>query len=131
MTKAMKHCLCISAALASSIPFSFGAGRAIPFKLNEVELLDSPFLVNKKRNADFLLTLSPDRLMARMYEFCGETPKAPVYDGWESSDLSGHTLGHYLSAISLEYATTGDERFKERVDYMLKSLLTMPGTAKR
>ena len=67
MTKAMKHCLCISAALASTIPFSFGAGRAVPFKLNEVELLDSPFLVNKKRNADFLLTLSPDRLMARMY----------------------------------------------------------------
>ena len=119
MTKAMKKCLCFSAAIASALPFSFGAGKAVPFQLNEVELLESPFLANKKRNADLLLSLSPDRLMARMYEFCGETPKAPVYDGWESSDLSGHTLGHYLSAISLEYATTGDERFKERVDYII------------
>ncbi|MBR4254104.1 MAG: glycoside hydrolase family 127 protein, partial [Lentisphaeria bacterium] len=119
MTKAMKHCLCISAAIASSIPFTFGAPPAVPFKLNEVELLESPFLANKKRNADFLLTLSPDRLMARMYEYCGETPKAPVYGGWESSDLSGHTLGHYLTALSLEYATTGDTRFKERVDYII------------
>ena len=68
MTTAMKHCLCISAALASAIPFTFGATNAVPFKLNEVELLESPFLANKKRNADFLLTLSPDRLMARMYE---------------------------------------------------------------
>ena len=119
MTKAMKKCLCFSAALASALPFSFGAGKAVPFQLNEVELLDSPFLANKKRNADLLLSLSPDRLMARMYEFCGETPKAPVYDGWESSDLSGHTLGHYLTAISLEYATTGNEEFKERVDYII------------
>ena len=119
MTTALKHCLCISTALASAIPFTFGAPPAVPFKLNEVELLESPFLVNKKRNADFLLSLSPDRLMARMYEYCGETPKAPVYGGWESSDLSGHTLGHYLTALSLEYATTGDTRFKERVDYII------------
>ncbi len=119
MTKAMKHCLCISAALASAIPFTFGAPPAVPFQLNEVELLDSPFLANKKRNADFLLSLSADRLMARMYEYCGETPKAPVYGGWESSDLSGHTLGHYLTALSLEYASTGDARFKERLDYII------------
>ena len=39
MTKAMKHCLCISTALASAIPFTFGAPPAVPFKLNEVELL--------------------------------------------------------------------------------------------
>lgn len=112
-----KKILTISAACASLV-----AVAAEQFPLDQVTLLDSPYLVAKKRNAEFLLTLDCDRLMARMYQFCGEPIKKPVYDGWESSDLSGHTLGHYLTACSMEYLTTGDKRYKERVDYMISEM---------
>ena len=36
--------------------------------------------------------------------------------------LTGHIAGHYLSAVSLMYAATGDARFKERADYLVKEL---------
>ncbi len=106
--------MCLSSILISSIAIA-----AEQFPLDEVTLLNSPYLANKKRNADFLMTLSADKLMARMYEFCGEKVKEPVYAGWENGDLSGHTLGHYLSALSMEYLSTGDQKYKERVDYII------------
>ncbi|HLI94016.1 MAG TPA: beta-L-arabinofuranosidase domain-containing protein, partial [Puia sp.] len=36
--------------------------------------------------------------------------------------LAGHTLGHYLSACSMEYAATGDARFRVRVNYIVTEL---------
>ncbi len=34
----------------------------------------------------------------------------------------GHTLGHYLTACALMYASTGDEEFKKRCDYIVAEL---------
>ncbi len=50
------------------------------------------------------------------------TPKAEHYGGWESQGVSGHSGGHYLSACALAYASTGDQRFLERVNYMVDEL---------
>jgi len=36
--------------------------------------------------------------------------------------VAGHTLGHYLSACSMMFASTGDERFRERVNYIVDEL---------
>jgi DUF1680 family protein len=58
----------------------------------------------------------------------GLAPKAPVYGGWESVEpwieirCHGHTLGHYLTAVSCMYESTGDTRFAERVDYIVAEL---------
>jgi DUF1680 family protein len=54
----------------------------------------------------------------------GLQPKAEPYGGWDGPgrNLSGHIAGHYLSAVSLMYAATGDVRFKERADYIVKEL---------
>src|SRR5260370_1810885 len=51
-------------------------------------------------------------------------PKAKGYGGWDGSgrQLTGHITGHYLSAVSLMWAATGDTRFKERADYIVKEL---------
>jgi uncharacterized protein len=95
---------------------------ALPFKLQEVKLLDSPFKHARDEDAAYLLMLEPDRLLSRFREYAGLKPKAPIYTGWEAESLSGHTLGHYLSACSYTYAATGDERFKERVAYILDEL---------
>ena len=98
------------------------AQAAEPFAMRDVKLLDSPFLENNRRHSAFLLTLEPDRLMHNMHVGCGMEPKAPLYGGWEQTGLAGHTLGHYLSAVSLEYAATGDRRFKQRADYVVSEM---------
>src|SRR5262249_51220572 len=46
------------------------------------------------------------------------------YAGWDGGgrNLTGHITGHHLSAVSLMYLATGDERFKTRADYLVREL---------
>lgn len=96
--------------------------KVFPFDLKEVRLLPGPFKHAQDLDAAYLLRLEPDRLLSRFRTNAGLKPKAPIYGGWESQGISGHTLGHYLSACSLMYASTGDSRFKERVRYIVSEL---------
>lgn len=97
--------------------------KAYGFNLRDVQLLEgSPFKNAMEKDAGYLLSLSPDRLLHRFYQNAGLPVKAPVYGGWESDGLSGHTLGHYLSACAMMYASTGNKAFKERVDYVVSEL---------
>jgi DUF1680 family protein len=99
-----------------------------PFDLADVRLLDSPFLDAQKRDEKYLLALEPDRMLHNFRVNAKLAPKAPVYGGWESAQTwedircHGHTLGHYLTACALMYASTGDVRFKQRVDYCVAEL---------
>ena len=97
--------------------------KAYAFNLKDVALLDgSPFKRAMNADAGYLLAIKPDRLLYRFYTHAGLPPKDSVYGGWESEGLSGHTLGHYLSACSMMYASTGDKAFKDRVDYIVSEL---------
>lgn len=96
--------------------------EAQPFPLSDVSLLGGPFKHAMELNKAYLLELEPDRLLARFREYAGLEPRAPQYGGWEAESLSGHTLGHYLSAISMMYASLGEEEFKRRADYMVDEL---------
>jgi DUF1680 family protein len=96
--------------------------KARPFALNEVVLADGPFKQAMELNRSYLLELQPDRLLARFREYAGLAPKAPQYEGWEAMSISGHTLGHYLSACAMMYASTGDDRFKEIAHYITDEL---------
>jgi len=87
-----------------------------------VQLLDSPFKQAMERNAAYLLSLEPDRLLHNFREYAGLKPKGEKYGGWESLGLAGHTLGHYLTALAQQYAATGDTRFKARIDYIVSEL---------
>ncbi|MGO9480415.1 MAG: glycoside hydrolase family 127 protein, partial [Candidatus Kryptoniota bacterium] len=93
-----------------------------PFLPNEVKLLDGPFKHAMEMDSAYMLSLEPDRLLSWFRKDAGLTPKAPVYGGWESLGLAGHTLGHYLSACSRMYLDTGDKRFLERVNYIVNQL---------
>ena len=79
-------------------------------------------------NLDYLVALQPDRMLHNFRVNAGLEPKAPVYGGWESEEpwvdirCHGHTLGHYLTAVSLMFASSGDVRMKERVDYIVEEL---------
>lgn len=97
--------------------------QAYGFPLTDIKLTEgSPFAHAQKLDEAYLLELKPDRLMARFYKNAHLPEKDSVYGGWESEGLSGHTLGHYLSAISLMYSTTGKQQFKRRVDYIAHEL---------
>lgn len=89
------------------------------FALGDVQLLDSPFKRASERNARYLLSLDPDRLLHNTRKYAGLAPKAELYGGWESQGIAGHTLGHYLSALALQFASSGDRRFRERIDYIV------------
>ncbi|TYP78921.1 glycoside hydrolase family 127 protein [Paenibacillus methanolicus] len=96
--------------------------EARPFALGDVRLLDGPFKHAMELNRTYLLALEPDRLLARFRTYAGLDTRAPQYGGWESESLSGHTLGHYLSAISMLYASLGESEFKRRADYITDEL---------
>jgi len=80
--------------------------KAKAFPLKDVQLLNSSFSHAMQLDSGYILSLSPDRLLYRFLKNAGLTPKDSIYGGWESDGLSGHTLGHYLSASSMMYAST-------------------------
>ncbi|MFH1194823.1 MAG: beta-L-arabinofuranosidase domain-containing protein [bacterium] len=96
--------------------------KAIPFELSDVKLLDSPFKKAMELDAEYLLLLEPDRLLSWFRKEAELESKGEVYGGWEQMQLAGHSLGHYLSACAMMYASTADERFCERVNYIVDEL---------
>ena len=100
------------------------ADVARPLPLSAVRVTGGPLKRAQDLNADYLLKLEPDRMMAYYRKRAGLQPKAEGYTGWDGDgrNLTGHIAGHYLSGVSLMYAATGDERFKERADYIVKEM---------
>jgi len=66
--------------------------------------------------------LSADRLLHNFMVYAGLPAKAPLYGGWESDTIAGHTLGHYLTALVLMHAQTGDTECRARADYIVAEL---------
>lgn len=96
--------------------------KVLPFDLPDVTLLDGPFKHATELNAKSLLNYEPDRLLAKFRIEAGLEPRAEHYHGWEDNTIAGHSLGHHLSACALMYQSTGDERFLERVNYIVDEL---------
>lgn len=92
------------------------------FPLSSVRLLDGPFKAAQQTDMNYMLSLEPDRLLAPFLREAGLPTKAASYGNWENTGLDGHIGGHYLSALSLMYASTGEERVKQKLDYMIDQL---------
>ncbi len=96
--------------------------KVAPFNIEDVRLLESPFKHAEDLDLQYMLELKADRLLAPFLREAGLPQKAESYTNWENTGLDGHIGGHYLSALSLMYAATGDTRIKERLDYMISEL---------
>ncbi|MGN7808691.1 beta-L-arabinofuranosidase domain-containing protein [Flavobacterium sp. 22076] len=107
--------------IAVCITFS-AAAQMKTFPLQEVRLGDGPF--KKAQDVDFkyMLALNPDKLLAPYLIDAGLPVKSTRYGNWESLGLDGHIAGHYLSALSMMYASTGNPELKSRLDYMISEL---------
>ncbi len=90
------------------------------FPLQDVKLLDSRFKDAMNLNVETLLSYDTDRLLAPYFKEAGLQPKGEDFTNW--AGLDGHVGGHYLTALAIHYAATGDERLKDRMDYMLSQL---------
>ncbi len=112
----------VSAFTASGGEPAGGRLKAQPFVLHDVRLLEGPFKETMERDAKYLLSLEPERLLNSFRVTAGLPAPGQAYGGWEGSELRGHTMGHYLSACAMMYASTGDERFKDRVDEIVAEL---------
>jgi DUF1680 family protein len=106
-----------AASPAPSIPVT---AKALP--LAAVRLLPSPYADAVQANQAYLLRLSADRFLHNYQRFAGLPTKGAIYGGWESDTIAGEGLGHYLSALSLLYAQTGNPALKPRIDYIVAEL---------
>src|SRR5690606_7595748 len=90
------------------------------FPLSDVELLEGPFKHARDLNIEVLLKYDVDRLLAGYRKEAGLSEKAKIYPNWEG--LDGHVGGHYLSALAMNYAATGNAACKQRMEYMIAEL---------
>jgi DUF1680 family protein len=101
---------------------AFGQASLQPFNLAEVRLLEGPFKQAQETDKKYMLSLDADRLLAPYLREAGLKPKVTSYGNWENTGLDGHIGGHYLSALALMYASTGDTKVKDRMEYMIAEL---------
>ncbi|MCH7398280.1 glycoside hydrolase family 127 protein [Belliella sp. DSM 107340] len=107
-------CLCTSSFAQSD--------RVQFFPLDQVLLLESPFKQAQEVDKKYILEMDVDRLLAPYMKDAGIEWKAENYGNWENTGLDGHIGGHYLSALAMMYASTGDTEIKGRLDYMIEQL---------
>jgi DUF1680 family protein len=70
----------------------------------------------------YLYDLDSDRLL-HMFRVTADLPSSSEpLGGWEKRELRGHTMGHYLTACALMYASTGDEKLKAKADAIVAEL---------
>ncbi|WP_317195494.1 glycoside hydrolase family 127 protein [Rufibacter psychrotolerans] len=87
-----------------------------------MRLLESPFQQAQQTDLKYILELDMDRLLAPFQKEAGIRPKAENYGNWENTGLDGHIGGHYLTALSLMYASTGNPELLRRINYMVDQL---------
>ncbi len=98
--------------------------KAHAFPLEDVRLLDGPFKHAMELDRQYLLSLDVDRLLHNFRVNAGLPSSAEPLGGWEEpkGELRGHFVGHYLTACALMYASTGDERLKQKGDAVVAGL---------
>lgn len=85
--------------------------------------LNDPYCRNAfSKEISYLKQLQPDRLLAGFLETAGKKAKAERYEGWEITEIQGHTLGHYLSALAQAYGSLKDHALLSRIQYICDEL---------
>jgi hypothetical protein len=101
------------------------AGRLVPFPLASVRLAPGIFREQAEINSGYLDSLAVDRLLHSFRITAGIASSATPYKGWEdpTCELRGHfTGGHYLSAVALSSAASGNTVLKSRGDELVAGL---------
>ena len=117
-----------SVGLASPAHIASGAETRTPlnpFPLSSVRLSAGIFREEAEINARYLDSLPVDRLLHSFRLTAGLSSTAVPYKGWEdpTCELRGHFAGgHFLSAVALASATSGNDVLKSRGDQLVAGL---------
>lgn len=101
------------------------AGRLMPFPLASVRLAPGIFHEQEEINARYLDSLTVDQLLHSFRITAGISSTATPYKGWEepTCELRGHFAGgHFLSAVALSSAASGNTVLKARGDQLVAGL---------
>ncbi len=110
----------------TSVALERPAGRVEPFSLAAVRLTSGIFREQEEINARYLDSLSVDRLLHSFRITAGISSGAMPYLGWEDPgcELRGHFAGgHYLSAVAMAAASSGNTVLKTRGDELVSGLV--------
>lgn len=109
-----------------------------------ITLLNSVFSQSEKIGREYLDGVDIDRLLSPIFEAHNMPApnNAKRYGGWERKSannwekspetfsLAGHSLGHFLSALSECYAKSGDEKLKQKILYIVSQLESVQSNVK-
>ena len=104
-----------------------------PFSLDQVSVGEGVFQQKRDRMLNYLRNYGsetdplagPDRMLSIFRANAGlDTKGAEPPGSWESENgyLRGHYAGHYMSALAQAHAETGDDVYKQKLDYMVSTL---------
>lgn len=113
-----------SAAVKQAISSSFGLND---ISLDKIGENGSILTQNRERDITYLKLLNNDQMLYNFYKTFGEDDKianVTPLGGWDAPTglLRGHSTGHYLSALSLAYASTKDPELKTKLDSMVSEM---------
>jgi hypothetical protein len=101
------------------------SGKLEPFPLASIRLGPGIFKEQEEINARYLDSLAVDRLLHSFRITAGLSSSATPYKGWEdpACELRGHFAGgHFLSAVALASAASGNATLKSRGDELVAGL---------
>ena len=103
-----------------------------PFALKDVSLSDGIFQQKRDRILHFARDYGgeaelagPDRMLSNFRANAGlDTRGAQPPGDWDNATgyLRGHYTGHFMSMLAQAYASTGDELYKRKLDYIVAGL---------
>ncbi len=92
------------------------------FDMGDVVLMDAYETNAFEKEVDYLKTLDADKLLKGFCNVGGVSSSATLYGGWENTAIKGHTLGHYLTAVSQAYKTSGDKELLDIANHIVDVL---------
>ena len=103
------------------------------FSISDVTMLDSYSTNAFSKELKYLLSFDNNRLLAGFRENAGlNTNGAKRYGGWENTNIAGHSVGHYLTAIAQAYLHPElTETQKSEILSKIKTLIDGLGTCQQ
>jgi uncharacterized protein len=91
--------------LAPSVAFGQSSVEKLQdFPLDQVQITDTYQQNLFSKDVTYLITtLDSNRLLAGFQAVSAGTNPTNLYGGWENSNIRGHTMGHWLSAVAHAY----------------------------
>ncbi len=94
------------------------------FALSDVTMKDNYSVNAFEKEMDYLLAFDTEKLLAGFRDNAGlSTNGATRYGGWENTNIAGHCVGHYLTAIAQAYQNPNIT--SEQKDALYKRIKTL------